>query len=98
MSSMGKRFKVLGLRNKKQETRNKISQIFAFCFLFLTSLISISSNAQCAMCRAALQSSENVAQAEAINDGIVYLMVIPYILVGIVAFVVYKMYRKKVDL
>ncbi len=49
------------------------------------------------MCRAALQSSENATQAEAINNGIVYLMVIPYILVGIVAFVVYRMFRKKLN-
>jgi heme/copper-type cytochrome/quinol oxidase subunit 2 len=93
---MGKRFKVLGLRNKKQEARNKTSQILASCFLFLLSLVSQNSKAQCAMCRAALQSSENATQAEAINNGIVYLMVIPYILVGIVAFVLYRMFRKKV--
>lgn len=81
-------------RQKKQETRNKISKILVSCFLLL---LHLNSQAQCAMCRAALQSSENVTQAEAINDGIVYLMVIPYILVGIVAFVVYRMYRKKLE-
>lgn len=59
-------------------------------------LISISGQAQCAMCRAALASGENGVQAEAVNDGIVYLMAIPYILVGALGFAIYKMkYGKK---
>lgn len=47
------------------------------------------------MCRAALESEGNQAKAKGINDGIVYLMVIPYILVGLVFFAVYKMYTTK---
>ena len=47
------------------------------------------------MCRASLEGEENVAKAEAVNDGIVYLMVIPYILAGFVAIIIYKMYKKK---
>jgi hypothetical protein len=47
------------------------------------------------MCRAALESEGNQAKAKGINDGIVYLMVIPYILVGLVFFAVYKMYTNK---
>lgn len=58
-------------------------------------LLPIVSNAQCAMCRASLESSGDVTQAEAVNDGIVYLMAIPYILVGIVGFYIYRMYSKK---
>lgn len=53
------------------------------------------SEAQCAMCRASLESEGNVAKAEAVNDGIVYLMVIPYVLVAIIGFIIYKMYFKK---
>ena len=53
------------------------------------------SHAQCAMCRASLESEGNTAKAEAVNDGIVYLMVIPYVLVGVVGIVVYRMYSKK---
>lgn len=65
-------------------------------FLFIASLfLSFSSNAQCAMCRASLESTGDVSQAEAVNDGIVYLMVIPYILVGLIGFAVYRMYQKK---
>lgn len=65
-------------------------------FLFIASLfLSFSSNGQCAMCRASLESTGDVSQAEAVNDGIVYLMVIPYILVGLIGFAVYRMYQKK---
>lgn len=47
------------------------------------------------MCRASLESEGNTTKAEAVNDGIVYLMVIPYVLVGVVGVVVYRMYSKK---
>lgn len=58
-------------------------------------LIGFSASAQCAMCRAALESGEDSAQAEAVNDGIVYLMAFPYIMVAIVFYVVYRMKFKK---
>lgn len=47
------------------------------------------------MCRAVLESEEGGVKAEAINDGIVYLMAIPYILVGIVGYAIYKIKTKK---
>ena len=37
------------------------------------------------MCRAVIESEEGQATAKGINDGIVYLMAIPYILVATVA-------------
>jgi hypothetical protein len=58
-------------------------------------LLSVPANAQCAMCRAALESSGNAVKAEAVNDGIVFLMAIPYIIVAGIGFVVYKMYYMK---
>ena len=64
-------------------------------FFLVSFCYSITANAQCAMCRAALESEGNQAKAKGINDGIVYLMVIPYILVGLVFFAVYKMYSNK---
>jgi hypothetical protein len=57
--------------------------------------ISLSASAQCAMCRAAVESEGNGVKKEAINDGIVYLMVIPYLLAGGIGFAVYRMYRGK---
>lgn len=69
--------------------RSNIAWLVA-CFLF-----PIIANAQCAMCRAALESTGDQNKVEAVNDGIVFLMAIPYILVGAIGFVVYKMYYKK---
>ncbi len=54
------------------------------------------SNAQCAMCRAVLESEESQSAAEGVNDGIMYLMVIPYLLVGGIGFMIYwKYFRTK---
>ena len=61
---------------------------FIFSFLFF-----LKSNAQCAMCRAVLENEEGLTTAEGINDGIVYLMAIPYILVGGIAYFIYKKYN-----
>ncbi|SHI89536.1 hypothetical protein SAMN04488096_105287 [Mesonia phycicola] len=52
--------------------------------------------AQCAMCRAVLESEADGGAAEAINDGIVYLMVWPYLLMGLVGFIIYRMVKKGV--
>lgn len=70
----------------------KFSKLFLGIFMLL---LSVAANAQCAMCRAALESSGNAVKAEAVNDGIVFLMAIPYIIVAGIGFVVYKMYYKK---
>ena len=51
-------------------------------------------SAQCSMCRAVLESEEGQATAKGINDGIVYLMAMPYILVTVVGVVVYRMMYK----
>ena len=42
------------------------------------------------MCRAVLESGGVTSVAEGINNGIVYLMAIPYILVGGILFLVYR--------
>ena len=50
-------------------------------------------NAQCAMCRAVLESGEDQSAAEGINDGIMFLMAVPYILVAVIGFFVYKTFN-----
>ncbi len=57
-------------------------------------IISEFSYSQCAMCRAVLESSENEGMAEGINNGIMYLAFLPYILVFFMIFIVYKKFRK----
>lgn len=81
----GNRYKTIDLKQKLVFT------LFVICFLFF----GISAEAQCAMCRASLESTGDTTQVEAVNDGIVYLMIIPYVLVGIIGFAIYRMYRKK---
>ena len=46
--------------------------------------------AQCAMCRAVLESGGSNAAAEGINNGIIYLMAVPYLLVAGLIFLVYR--------
>ncbi|HEA21514.1 MAG TPA: hypothetical protein ENH87_11400 [Pricia antarctica] len=53
------------------------------------------SEAQCAMCRAVLQSDGNTAAAEGINNGIVYLMAIPYIAIAVLFYFVFRKIKTK---
>ena len=89
----------IGRRAKRQEPKvarknNGTIQSYVFSFFFLI-VFSLSTNAQCAMCRAALESEGNQTKAQAVNDGIVYLMAIPYILAIIVGYAVYRLQKKK---
>ncbi len=59
-----------------------------FTFLLLVFAI-ISGDAQCAMCKAVIENG-NEPMAEGVNNGITYLMVFPYLLVG---FLIYAIYR-----
>lgn len=61
-------------------------------FIIFSLFFVLKTNAQCAMCRAVLESEEGQATAESINDGIVYLMAIPYILVAGMGYFIYKKY------
>lgn len=74
---------------KGNSIRSKFLWLIALC------LLPIASFSQCAMCRAALESTGDNNKVEAVNDGIVFLMAIPYIIVAGIGFVVYKMYYKK---
>lgn len=59
-------------------------------------LLSVVAFAQCAMCKATAESAtENVDKGigEGLNAGIVYLMLIPYVLLATVALV---FFRKKI--
>lgn len=75
--------------------KNNVDKAVVYIFLLVFGLLSGTINAQCAMCRAALTSEGNAKQAAAVNDGIVYLMVIPYILVAGIGYVIYRMKKKK---
>ncbi|HEY9220998.1 MAG TPA: hypothetical protein VIO43_05395 [Lutibacter sp.] len=59
--------------------------LFTIGFLFLIQM----ANAQCAMCRAVVESG-NPTEAEGLNSGILYLMVFPYVLVGALFYMIIK--------
>ena len=71
---------------------NSIKKFFLFGFIVLLFIDPM--NAQCSMCRAVLESEEGQQTARGINDGIIYLMAIPYILVALASWRIYKIYRK----
>jgi hypothetical protein len=68
-----------------------------FFILIILLLFSLSAEAQCAMCRAVLESEEGQTTAEGVNDGIVYLMAIPYILVAGIGFIIYMKFSKSAE-
>jgi hypothetical protein len=63
--------------------------------VFILILMPCLAEAQCAMCRAVLESSDNQSMAQGINDGIVYLMVFPYLAIGGIGFFIYRSFKKK---
>lgn len=77
----------------------KTTIVFLLFFMFI--LISIDIDAQCAMCKLNAESAANEKSgfAEGLNNGILYLMGIPYILLltGIAVFskVIFKKYKLK---
>ena len=71
---------------------NKYTTIL-FIILFLIIGIEVIYS-QCSMCRAVLQSEEGQATAKGINNGILYLMAIPYLLVAFVGWKVFRILKK----
>lgn len=63
-------------------------------FLLFSLFFFFNTNAQCAMCRAVLESGEDQNAAEGINDGIMFLMAVPYILVAVLGYIIYKKFNK----
>ncbi|SDZ17204.1 hypothetical protein SAMN05444397_10419 [Flavobacterium aquidurense] len=87
------------LKNKENriENRSGFKNLISktYFYILFSMFVSLGANAQCAMCRAALAGDSNVKKAEAVNDGIVYLMVVPYLLVAIIGVLIYRMYQSK---
>jgi hypothetical protein len=64
-----------------------------FILIAVLIIVPFDANAQCAMCRAVLESESTGKAAEGINNGIVYLMAIPYVLVGGLFYFIYRKMR-----
>ncbi|RFN59616.1 hypothetical protein [Marixanthomonas ophiurae] len=63
---------------------------FFVLILFLL-IVVFPVDAQCAMCRAVLENEDGGSAAKGINNGIVYLMIFPYLLIGGIGYAIYKM-------
>lgn len=62
-------------------------------YLFLVFILfSTITYSQCAMCKAVVESGDK-GMAEGVNDGIMYLMIFPYILVAALGYALYR-YKK----
>lgn len=73
--------------------KNSVKYLFLVTALFI---FSMGASAQCAMCKATAESAtENVDKGigEGLNAGIVYLMLVPYVLLATIALV---FFRKKI--
>jgi hypothetical protein len=66
-------------------------------FLLVLFIASVPAEAQCAMCRAVLENEEGGGTAKGINNGIMYLMIFPYLLIGAIGYAIYRS-RKKAKL
>lgn len=62
--------------------------------LFFIVLSPKTTFSQCAMCKAVVENGD-VSMAEGVNNGITYLMVFPYLLIGVLFYSIYR-YNKKV--
>ncbi len=72
----------------------KFFHIIIFLFLII---ISLDGMGQCVTCKSALESDLNNSEnsiARGINDGILYLMAIPYILLIATVFIVYNLRKR----
>lgn len=71
------------------------SKYFGLVLILVLVLTPQISSAQCAMCRAVLESEGSGDTARGINNGIVYLMAVPYLLVAGVFTAIYMKMRNK---
>lgn len=70
---------------------------YSLLFLLVFFLYTVDINAQCAMCRAVLESQDDDSTAKGINNGIMYLMVFPYLLVGGIGVAIYRSRKKRIQ-
>jgi len=61
--------------------------------LLLLATIAPWAMAQCAMCKATVQSSGSANLMAGLRSGILLLRVMPYLIVGTIAFAIYRAYR-----
>ena len=66
--------------------------------LLVFSIYSLPAAAQCAMCKSNLEMARekgNTNVGNTLNNGIMYLLVLPYAIAGVFGFIYYKKYKEK---
>ncbi|MBC8173263.1 MAG: hypothetical protein H7X71_05085 [Chitinophagales bacterium] len=72
--------------------------IFLFTIIFVLILLSaVDAEAQCAMCKMAAEAGVKAGntQTAGLNNAILYLAMFPYIVIGSVAFLFWRAYKKR---
>jgi hypothetical protein len=67
--------------------------LYTSLIIFLLTAISINADAQCAMCKAVAESATDEHGnhvSGGINAGIIYMMGVPYLLLGVLALVFFR--------
>ena len=76
---------------------NRFHIFFASLLLvFAGLLLPVSATAQCAMCKRTVESTiegEGKVVGKGLNNGILYLMTVPYLVLGGIGFMVYKNWK-----
>ena len=80
--------------------KHTLYKYIGMAFLGLVCWLAVPSaaNAQCPMCKAAVESGhgeEPNPLAEGLNTGIIYLFVLPYVTFGLIGLIWYMSYRRK---
>lgn len=73
--------------------KNNLSKACLFLTFVIVNLYSGELNAQCSMCRAVVESDIS-GKGSGINNGIVYLMAFPYVLVALIGLGLFLKLRK----
>ena len=73
-----------------------MKRLLKIAMLALLMMVQAFSYGQCAMCKAVVESDyqQGGTAAQGVNDGIIYLMIAPYILLGGVGYFIYRHYKK----
>lgn len=81
--------------------KKKISKILTFVALFfvLNTISPTSVQAQCPMCKMSAESNLNQggSAGKGLNNGILFMLATPYLLVGIIGFVWWRNRKKEED-
>lgn len=68
----------------------KFTKVIITLIFFISSTVPLF--AQCAMCKAVVENDASMAKG--VNDGILYLMAVPYVLLLVIGFFIYNHYKK----